>query len=348
MRSPTRSTRPLGTSAPPSSSSSTRTTRRSGSPTWPRRSPAGRSRPSSILGGNPAYNAPADLDWATLQKSVPRVIRHGYYVDETSELAGTHIAAAHYLESWGDARTADGTIVPGPADDPAAVRRTDPDRGPGGASPDSRPRTRTSWSYETITAGSGARRRGHLPQVPARRRPRGHAPTAPLGVRLNRAALAQCLDSQGGARAVSAESLEVRFIADPRMDDGRFNNNGWLQECPDPITKISWDNAILISPRLAKELGHRRPGYAASRWRRKDLADFDKGRENAHIVELTVGGRKLRGPAHIQPGLANYTVVVPLGLRTHQGRAGSGRARASTPTPPAHDGRAPCGNRGHA
>jgi anaerobic selenocysteine-containing dehydrogenase len=58
-----------------------------------------------ILGGNPVYNAPADLDWATLQKSVPQVIRHGYYADETSALAGTHLAAAHYLESWGDART---------------------------------------------------------------------------------------------------------------------------------------------------------------------------------------------------------------------------------------------------
>ena len=65
-----------------------------------------------ILGGNPVYNAPADLDWAALQKSVPEVVRFGYYADETSAGAGTHIAAAHYLESWGDARTADGTVVP--------------------------------------------------------------------------------------------------------------------------------------------------------------------------------------------------------------------------------------------
>src|SRR5262249_29623943 len=64
-----------------------------------------------ILGGNPAYNAPADLDWSSLQKSVANVVRLGYYVDETSALAanGVHLAAAHYLESWGDARTVDGT-----------------------------------------------------------------------------------------------------------------------------------------------------------------------------------------------------------------------------------------------
>src|SRR5205085_6399744 len=62
----------------------------------------------------PAYNAPVDLDWVAAQKSVPEVVRLGYYVDETSKAspALTHIAAAHYLESWGDARTIDGTIVP--------------------------------------------------------------------------------------------------------------------------------------------------------------------------------------------------------------------------------------------
>ena len=67
-----------------------------------------------ILGGNPAYNTPADLDWVALQKSVDEVVRLGYYVDETSTVnpaATTHLAAAHFLESWGDARTIDGTVV---------------------------------------------------------------------------------------------------------------------------------------------------------------------------------------------------------------------------------------------
>jgi molybdopterin-containing oxidoreductase family iron-sulfur binding subunit len=65
-----------------------------------------------ILNGNPAYNAPADLDFGALLKSVPDVIRYGYYEDETSALSGTHLAATHYLESWGDARTVDGTVLP--------------------------------------------------------------------------------------------------------------------------------------------------------------------------------------------------------------------------------------------
>jgi molybdopterin-containing oxidoreductase family iron-sulfur binding subunit len=275
-----------------------------------------------ILGGNPAYNAPADLDWAKLQKSVARVIRHSYYADETSELAGTHIAAAHYLESWGDARTADGTVVPvQPMILPmfggltqtevlaalAGFASTDPYK----------------LVFETITAGAGARAEGifrkflHDGVLEA-------SAFRPLSVRLNRGALSRYLDSEAALKTVSRDSLEVRFINDPRMDDGRFNNNGWLQECPDPITKISWDNAILVSPRLAKEMGIDSPA-SNIQVARKDLADFDKGRENAHIVELTVGGRKLRGPAHIQPGLANYTVVVPLGYgRTKVGRVGEG------------------------
>ncbi|HXA15048.1 MAG TPA: TAT-variant-translocated molybdopterin oxidoreductase, partial [Opitutaceae bacterium] len=73
---------------------------------------AGNVKTLVILNGNPAYNAPADLDFPALLKGVPEVIRYSIYVDETSQLAGVNIAAAHYLESWGDARTVDGTIVP--------------------------------------------------------------------------------------------------------------------------------------------------------------------------------------------------------------------------------------------
>ena len=275
-----------------------------------------------ILGGNPAYNAPADLNWPELQKSVPQVIRHGYYEDETSALAGTHLAAAHYLESWGDARTTDGTVVPvQPMIMPMfggitqtevlasvlGMESTDPYK----------------LAFDTITGRLGAR------GEPAYRRFLHDGLIArsafrPIRVRLNKAALGRYLEQGQPLKTVTKSSLEVRFIADPRMDDGRFNNNGWLQECPDPITKISWDNAILVSPRLAKELGIDSPS-SAIQVARKDLADFDKGRENAHIVELTVGKRTLRGPAHIQPGLANYTVVVPLGFgRTKVGRVGEG------------------------
>jgi hypothetical protein len=105
------------------------------------------------------------------------------------------------------------------------------------------------------------------------------------------------------------------------VDDGRFNNNGWLQECPDPITKISWDNAILISPRLAKELGIDPRPRRCIQVARKDLADFDKGRENAHIVELTVGGRSSGARPH-PAGPRQLHGRRPAGLRPDQGRPG--------------------------
>jgi len=275
-----------------------------------------------VLGGNPAYNAPADLGWAELQKSVPQVIRYGYYVDETSALAGTHIAAAHYLESWGDARTVDGTVVPvQPMILPlfggltqnevlasvAMLPNTDPYK----------------LVFDTITGGTGPRADGVFRKFLHDGLLEGTA-FRPTRVRVIKAGLARILAAEGAPKPVSSESIEVRFVADSKMDDGRFINNGWLQECPDPITKISWDNAILISPRLAKELKIDSPS-AAIQVARKDLADFEKGKENAHIVELTIGSRTVRGPAHIQPGLANYTVIVPLGYgRAITGRVGQG------------------------
>ncbi|HXQ81257.1 MAG TPA: TAT-variant-translocated molybdopterin oxidoreductase [Opitutaceae bacterium] len=278
-----------------------------------------------ILGGNPVYNAPADLDWASLQKAVPEVIRMGYYVDETSGLAGTHIAAAHYLESWGDARTIDGTLVPvQPMILPLFGGLTQNEVLASVAGlPDTDP---YKLLYDVVAAIAG----GAGPRAEALCRKFLHdgvlegTALRPFPVRFNRAGVDRILAGAGPLPPVSAAAIEVRFVADLTVDDGRFVNNGWLQECPDPITKISWDNAILISPRLAKELGIDSPA-ALVQVARKDLADFDRGRENAHLVELTIGGRKLRGPAHIQPGLANYTVVVPLGYgRSRTGRVGQG------------------------
>jgi molybdopterin-containing oxidoreductase family iron-sulfur binding subunit len=276
-----------------------------------------------ILGGNPAYNAPADLNWPELQKKVPQVIRHGYYNDETSALSGTHLAAAHYLESWGDAMGHDGTVF---AIQPMIL----PLFGGltqieilaslvGGAPSDPH-----KLVYDTITRGAGPRGEKVFRKFLHDGLLEGTA-FRPARVRFNPAGLAPYLSVEAALSAVSKDALEVRFVADARMDDGRYLNNGWLQECPDPITKIAWDNAILVSPRLAKDLGISPPPDGLQQVARRALAEFDRGKEKAHVVELTIGGRKLRGPAHIQPGLANYTVIVPLGYgRSVTGRVGEG------------------------
>jgi molybdopterin-containing oxidoreductase family iron-sulfur binding subunit len=268
-----------------------------------------------ILNGNPAYNAPADLDFGALLKSVPQVIRYGYYQDETSALAGTHLAATHYLESWGDARTVDGTIVPvQPMIMPLFNGLNELEllaRLAGEAKPD---------AYEQVFVTRGGDRKAFEKFLHD-----GLAEgTAYSVVRLSFRSAATASLGGAPAAALSKENLEVRFATDHKMDDGRFANNGWLQECPDPMTKIAWDNAILVSPRLAQEMGIV-PAGSLLQVARKEEAEFAMGKENAKIGEITVDGRTLSGPIHIQPGLANYTVVLPLGYgRTKTGHVGTG------------------------
>src|SRR5205814_5536922 len=125
----------------------------------------------------------------------------------------------------------------------------------------------------------------------------------PVQVKLNAPAVSQAIASVKTA-APSKDNLEVVFHRDYSVDDGRYNNNGWLQELPDPITKIVWDNAILISRKTAVELGV----------------------ENTDVVEIKLGNRSVRGPIWIQPGFADYS----LGLALGYGRVGTGRVGRGT------------------
>lgn len=276
-----------------------------------------------ILGGNPVYNAPADFEWATLQKSVKDVVRFGYYVDETSELASTHLAAAHYLESWGDARTVDGTIVPiQPMILPLFGGVTEIEvlaRIAGESKTD---------SYELVYDTIGTIAGGDAEKTMRRFLHDGLLENSAFpksDVSFNGQTAANLLRNAPAFAAVDGKNLEIRFATDHKMDDGRFANNGWLQEVSDPITKIAWDNAILVSPKLAKELGIY-PKGSLLQVARVEEGDYDSlSREQAHVGEITVNGRTIRGPLHIQPGLSNYTVFVALGYgRTKSGHVGTG------------------------
>ncbi|MCF7687216.1 MAG: TAT-variant-translocated molybdopterin oxidoreductase [Cephaloticoccus sp.] len=275
-----------------------------------------------VLGGNPAYNAPVDLDWSSLQKSVPNVIRYGYYADETSALAGTNLAAAHYLESWGDARTVDGTVVPvQPMILPLFGGLTEIElicRILGEENAD--PYSQVYLTIGQLSRGDGATvfqkflhdglLEGSAYQV--------------TDVKFDVKGTNALFNDAPAPLALSGENLEVRFATDHKVDDGRFINNGWLQECPDPISKITWDNAILISPRLAKEIGIT-PKGSVIQVARVETAEFDRGTEMAPVAEITLNGRTVKGPLHIQPGLSNYTIVLPLGYgHSITGRVGEG------------------------
>jgi len=277
-----------------------------------------------VLNGNPAYNAPADLDFGALLKSVPDVIRFGYYNDETSALAGTHLAATHYLESWGDARTVDGTIVPvqpmimplfhGLMEVELLARLAGEDK---------------PEAYEQVFATRGGDKKAFEKFLHDGLVEGSAYQTVRVAFDVQRAGAAYA--KTPAFVALSKENLEIRFTTDHKMDDGRFANNGWLQECPDPMTKISWDNAILVSPKLAAELGIV-PAGSLLQVARKEAAEFYQGRENARVFEVTLNGRTISGPVHIQPGLSNYTIVLPLGYgRTASGHIGTGAGFSAYP-----------------
>ena len=282
-----------------------------------------------VLNGNPAYNAPADLNFPALLQSVPEVIRYGLYADETAALAGTHLAATHYLESWGDARTADGTIVPvqpmilplfGGLMEVELLARL-----AGEATSDAYAQVVATVARHTDGSAKAFEKFLHDGLL------EGSAyPVVPVAVNLMTAS--RLLHSVVPAPVVlAADKVEVRFVTDHKMDDGRFANNGWMQEVPDPITKLAWDNVILVSPKLAKHLGIY-PKGAKLQVSRVELAEVYHYKEQAFIGEVTVDGRTLRGPMHIQPGLADFTIVLPLGYgRTAAGHIGNGSGFSAYP-----------------
>ena len=261
-----------------------------------------------VLGGNPVFDAPADLDFASAMAKVPHSIALGHTVDETSSKAKWHVPRAHYLEAWGDARAVGGTlsvvqplILPlfggrspvevlglmvGGKDRPGydIVRETwNPILGEGEFD--------RKWNrvlHDGLLSGS------ELPEVVP------DLTAAPL------AELARLIaGGAGAARAAagSARGLEIVFLPSPSLHDGRFANDGWLQELPDPLTKLTWDNPALVSPKTAETLG---------------LASED-------VIRVDYSGRSLELPVCILPGMADGLVALTVGYgRSHAGRIGSG------------------------
>jgi len=283
-----------------------------------------------ILDGNPVYDAPADLDLPGALAEVGQIVRFGSSYDETSALAaesgGTLIAASHFLEGWSDGRAFDGTYLP--------------------VQPMIEPLFSTFNELEVLARLAGMNVVDALAQV--RETFAELVPDTDKEKAFNRflsvgflagsmfpaAELRGLLDGlkAGLSRAdfsaptLSSSALEVRLVKDDSVGDGTFANNGWMQECPDPMTKLTWDNVMLISPALAEHLGYdTKSGEFLIGGIAKRTADFKRGREQAPVAELTVDGTTIRGPVQIMPGLADWSVVIPLGYgRKQVGRIGKG------------------------
>ncbi len=252
-----------------------------------------------ILGGNPVYTAPADCNFAEGLKNVKLAVHQSLYRDETSRLCHWHIAATHYLEEWSDARAFDGTAsIVQPLIEPLYGGRSAHEVMSallGRAGRKGLELVQDTWR-ERSGAGDGFEKEwrrwlhdGFVPGTasPARKLKvkRGFASEAPA------------------ARALTPNDLELMFQPDPGTWDGRYANNGWLQEMPRPMTQIVWDNAVLMAPQTA--------AYRRLR--------------NGFVVELQFAGRTVNAPVFIHPGHPEDSATVFMGGgRTHAGRTGNG------------------------
>ena len=234
-----------------------------------------------MLDTNPVYDAPGLLHFTDALARVPMKIHAGAWVDETALHSDWHVPLTHPLESWGDARSVDGTVGliqpmieplyegKSPAEvisllaDPAAKSALDLLRGywQGSAAADDFTPKWEAMLLAGFIAGSA------LPEEAVTAVPPGAAVPAPPA------------------------TLSVAFRPDPTVWDGRSGNNGWLQELPKPLTKITWDNAVHVSPALAAREGLR-------------VGD---------IVAVKVADAEITGPVWIMPGQADQVVGLTLG-----------------------------------
>ena len=250
-----------------------------------------------ILGGNPAYDAPAELEFASALKSnaVNLKVFLGTHRNETAELCQWHVPEAHYLESWSDARAYDGTVsIIQPLIEPLYGGKSAHEiitilAGQSGLS--GHDLVQQYWQKQHSCADFDAfwRKSLHDGWVAG-------TTYAPKNVALKASSLPASQSAPGTA-------YEINFRRDPSIYDGRFANNGWLQELPKPLTKLTWDTPIMIGPAMAERL----------KLNFKDVA------------ELEFQGKKVKGAVWIQAGHPDNSITVFLGYgRTRAGRVGSG------------------------
>ena len=254
---------------------------------------AGRVEMLIVVGGNPVYDAPADLDFAAKLDNVAFRVHLSADHNETSELCHWHIPETHSLEAWGDARAYDGTVsIIQPLIEPLYAGKSALDLM---AAVLGNPE---SQSYDVVREYWRGRRGGDDFERAWRRAL--HDGVVPGTAAAPKAAQIQAGFDQPGE---AGEGLAIVFRPDATIWDGRFANNGWLQEQPKPMTLLTWDNVALVSPATAEELG---------------VANED-------VVELRLGGRSVEAPVWISPGHADHAVTVTLGYgRSRVGRVGAG------------------------
>src|ERR1022692_3205400 len=255
-----------------------------------------------ILGGNPAYDAPAELEFASALKSnaVPLKVFLGSHRNETAELCQWHVPEAQYLQSWSDARAYDGTVsIVQPLIEPLynGISAHEVIAVLAGQSASGRDLVQAYWQKQHPGTDFDAfwRKSLHDGWV-------ADTTYKPKTSKFELARLHVSEESVMDDRRRVLNVYELNFRRDPSVYDGRFSNNGWLQELPKPLTKLTWDNPIMIGPAMAERL----------KLNFKDLA------------ELEFNGKKVKGGVWIQAGHPDNSITVFLGYgRRNAGRIGT-------------------------
>jgi len=265
-----------------------------------------------IAGVNPVYTAPHDFDFQAKLRKVPNSVYVGSHFDETAEHCQWHVPESHYLETWGDARAFDGTL--------SVIQ------------PLIAPLYRTHSAREVFAALSD--KPGISDYDAVRDRLKAANPAATDFEKFWRKTLHDGVVA-GSAYApitvtskfspaslptpknVSADEIEFIFRPDPCVYDGRFANNGWLQELPKPVTKLTWDNAAMVSPRTSEKLGLTH--NISSR-------GGEHGKIFSNVIDISLSNSKVTAAAWINPGQAEGVIVLPLGYgRSRAGYTGSNK-----------------------
>lgn len=248
-----------------------------------------------VVDANPVYEAPGDLGFGTLLANVPLTIHYGIEKDETAQAVHWHIPATHFLESWGDLQAVDGTksvqqplIAPMfdtlSADELLSILAKSPE----------------TTSYEIVRTTWRSQFSGDFERQWSKLVHDGFTAASAD------ATIPDFAWANGGPELTlaapgmlpSAGAFEIDVRLSNTVLDGRHTANPWLLELPDQVSKLAWDNAVLLSPKTADELG-------------VVMGD---------MVRVEVNGQNVELAAMPQPGVADYVAILELGY----GRRGAG------------------------
>ncbi len=285
---------------------------------------AGRVQMLVIVGeSNPVLSAPADFKFAEAMGKVAVRVHSGLFFDETATLSHWHVPATHYLEAWGDARSFDGTTsIVQPLIQPLYSGKSAHEVI---ATLSDRPERNGYDVVREYWMASGVGQAGGVIPTAAAAAPTAPAlPAQPVsaastfeqhwrkwlhdgfiaGTAFAPSAAVVAPDVATRITASAAvEGVEINFRRDETIYDGRFANNGWLQELPRPVTKLTWDNAAVMAPATAEA----------------------NGLHTGDIIAIQHDGRTLNIPVWITPGHAREAITMSVGYgRTRAGRVGNG------------------------